>query len=125
MQIKIIIGVIVTIVLSVLLSLGAGHYNSLRKAAAENEHRGGVLTATTAGVEVGQQNDAEQARTDAGIAQGRQEFVVRLEEGKRNEPDTAVRADRPVPASVRAAYSERRRARERLGCAGGQCEEGR
>lgn len=125
MQIKIIIGLIVTVVLSVLLTLGGNHYMSLRKAAAENEHKAGVLVATSHGVEVGAANDIEQRETEAAVTQARQEFTIRVQEAKRNEPQTADRADRPVPGSVRAAYRERRLARERRGCAGDECEAGR
>lgn len=120
-QTKIIVGLIVTVVLSVLLTLLANHYNDLRNAAAQNELRGAVLKSTTAGVQVGVDNEAARDADASATAGARENFVITLQEGRRNDPEIADRADRAVPDRVRDAYRARRLARERSGCPGGEC----
>lgn len=121
-RIELIIGLVVAILLAVGLTLFASHYMSLEKAAAQNELRGGVLESASAGVEEGQRIDDHQAEIDSGLAQGRERFNNVISEAETHEPQTASRAATRVPDSVRNAYRERRLARERLGCAGQQCQ---
>jgi hypothetical protein len=113
------------IVIAVLLSYGAQHYIGLQRAAAQNEVRGGVMTSTADGIERSGEIDQAQQAYNQGLAQARSEFERSLQEASRNEPSTRINADSANPDSVRAAARARRLARERLGCAGQQCEEGR
>lgn len=121
-QTKFFVGLVLAVLLAVGVSVSVNHYVDLRKASAQNEIRQGVLTATTAGVEVGVNNQREQDDIDSAIAKGARDFTITLQEAKRNDPTTADRAVRPVPDSVRNAYRQRRLARERSGCAGSECE---
>lgn len=99
-------------------------YNTVigwKEAAQQNVSRGNTMTATSGIVADGAKADAQRADVDTGIAQGRDNFNTNYQEAKRNEPETAARADRSVPDSVRNAYRARRLARERLGCIGSEC----
>jgi len=118
---ELIIGLVISILLTVAITLFAGHYRELQKDAAVGKLRGGVLESTSAGVEQGVKIDQEQARQEQGIAAARDQFQNSKQKAKDNEPETASRSVRPVPDSVRAAYRERRLARERLGCTGSEC----
>jgi len=113
----------VLVVLLVVLAVLIVRYRQGREAVVLSENRGAVLENTSAGVREGGVIDNEQAERDAGLAAGRERFQQAKREAIRNEPQTADRADRPVPDSVRDAFRERRRARERLGCAGRECGE--
>lgn len=93
-----------------------------REAAQQNEQRGRTITATSGIINDGSKADADRTTTDTGISQGRQEFHDNQQEAKRNEPETAARADRAVPASVRNNFRARRLARERSGCVGDECQ---
>ena len=124
-QAELIVGLLIAVILAVAISLAGGHYLSLQKQAAVGQQRGGVLESTSQGVAEGERIEAVQEAYNQGLQAGRQTFHETKEEAKRNEPQTAERAIRTVPPSVRNAYRERRRARERLGCAGSECEEGR
>lgn len=119
--IRMIISIVVAALLGVAITLFAAHYNSLKSAAAQNESRGVILENTSAGVADGQANAEEQAKVDTAINEARNGFNNRIDEVIRNEPKTAVRSSTAVPDSVRSAYAERRRARERSGCAGAEC----
>jgi hypothetical protein len=125
LEMQVIAGLIIAVLLAVGISLWGSHYMNLQREAALAKTRAGVLTTTSQGVADGTRIDQAQATTNAALAQGRETFHVTIQEAKRNEPETANRAVRPVPDSVRNAAAERRRARERLGCAGGECDEGR
>jgi hypothetical protein len=122
-QARVILALIVAIALSVGITLFGADYHRLRNAAAQNEQRGGVITATDAGIKQGESIDAAQDIYQRGLADARAGFQQTKSEAQRNEPETAARAVRPVPDSVRNAYRERRRARERLGCTARECRE--
>lgn len=92
-----------------------------KEAAEQNKSRGNTMTATSGILADGAKADAQRDGVDTGIAQGRDDFNNNYQEAKRNEPETAARADRSVPDSVRNAYRARRLARERLGCIGSEC----
>lgn len=92
-----------------------------REGAQVGEQRGRTATATSGIINDGTKADAQRDTVDTGIAQGRDKFNDNYQEAKRNEPETAARADRSVPVSVRNAYRARRLARERLGCIGSEC----
>lgn len=122
LQLEVVIGLIVAVVLAVALSLGANHYMSLREAAAQNEQRGQVLQTTSGIIKDADTTATQRQQEQAQVATGRIDFHATIEEAKRNEPETADRATRTVPASVRNAYRERRLARERLGRASERSE---
>lgn len=87
--------------------------NNLQNKAALADQRGKVIEATVGVTEDGAKDDAQRAKVETGVTTGREEFKATTEKAKRDEPATAARADRPVPASVRNAYRARRLARER------------
>ena len=118
---KFYIGLIVAVVLSVVVSLFAGHYRRLQEGSVLGQQRGQVLENTSAGVEESIDIDEFNAGYNAALSANRTAFQQAKQEAIRNEPATASRAVRPVPDSVRNAFRERRRARERLGCAGREC----
>lgn len=120
-QIELYAGLLLAVIVSVGVSLFAGHYRELQRAAATNELRGGVLTNASAGINRGVDIDNFLSSNDVVIGTGREAFTHTIAEAKRHEPEVADRADRPVPASVRNAYRERRLARERRGCPAGEC----
>ena len=93
-----------------------------KAAADQNEARGRTLESTSGITADGAKADEDRDKTDAGVAAGRDDFNNSTEEDRRNEPETAVRDTGNVPASRMRAFRERRLARERLGCAGEQCE---
>jgi len=120
-RIEIIIGLTVAVILSVGVSLFARDYMDAKRAQAQNEQRGRVLINATAGIERGVDVDAFLSNNDVVIGTGRETFNRTMQEARRHEPETAARADRAVPVSVRNAYRERRLARERRGCTGSEC----
>jgi len=120
-SVKIIGSVVTAIILALLVIIAVGSIQSLRNAAAVGEQRGGVLGSASEGVAQGVKIDQEQQRESVVISAGRDTFQRTKSEAIRNEPTTADRATRAVPDSVRQAYRDRRRARERLGCAGSEC----
>lgn len=122
-QIKLAVILLVAVILSVGVTLFTGHYRELTRAAEQNEQRAGVLANASAGIEDGVDIDAFLSSNQVVIGTGRNNFQRAKQEAIRNEPETADRADRAVPDSVRRAYRERRIARERRGCAGGQCQQ--
>lgn len=115
LQIEVIIGLIVAVVLAVVLSIFAGHYMKLRDTAAQGVIDERKLETTSSVIADSDEAATERQRVDTGVTEARGTFQNQVAEAKRNEPDTASRATRPVPASVRNAYRERRLARERLG----------
>lgn len=68
--------------------------------------------------------DEDRSNVDYAVGQGRDAFRQSYQGAKANEPEVADHASRAVPLSVRRAFRERRLARERSGCAGGECKEG-
>lgn len=108
--------------LAVALGAGAMYVSNLREASALSEQRGTTLQTTSAVIDDGTIADQAQAAVVQGIAAGRDQFNNTYSEAKRNEPTVADRANRPVPASVRNAYRERRLARERYGCVRSECQ---
>ena len=95
-----------------------------REAAQVNERRGDKIIATEGIMNDGAKADADRADDDSAVSTGRETYHNAKEEAKRNEPETADRAMRTVPASVRNAFRARRLARERLDCAGDECQAG-
>lgn len=86
------------------------------------EVQGRTLEATSGIIGDGTKADQERATTDAGLAAAREDFNRRYQEDKQNDPETAARASTRNTVRVRNNFRERRLARERLGCAGRQCE---
>lgn len=117
------IGLALALALGVGVALFGAHYRQLQNAAGQNEQRGAVIENTSAGIADGVEIDMERARLDALMASNRDDFQRAKTEAKRNEPETATRATRAVPDSVRAAFRERRLARERRGCTGDECRQ--
>lgn len=93
-----------------------------REGAQQNEQRGRTMQATTDIAKDGAKADEQRLFIDVGLLEARARFNQQLEEDKANEPEVAERADRTVPSSRLRAFRERRLARERLGCAGEQCQ---
>lgn len=120
---KFYIGLGAALLLGVGVAMFGAHYRELQHSAQQNENRGQVLTNASAGVQEGTDIDEFKAGYNAALAANRSAFQQAKQEAIRNEPETATRAVRNVPDSVRNAYRERRRARERLGCAGGECRQ--
>ena len=123
MNIRIVLALILTAAIAVGCVLGFQQITAWRSAAIQNEQRGGVMVSTDAGIKQGENIDALQEAYNRGLSDGRDMIQQTKDEAKRNEPETAARAVRNVPVSVRNAYSERRRARERLGCTARECRE--
>ena len=120
-RIELIAACIAAVLLAVAISMVGNWYMLAQKA----KSRGDVLNNASAGVVAGVLSDKAGQAIDNGVAAGRAEFHDTKEKAKRNEPTTLQRANASVPVSVRNAYSARRRARERLGCAGSECAKGR
>lgn len=121
MQAQVVVMLIVAIVIAVSLSLFGADYVATKRAAAVGVQRGGTLEAASLAIYDGTQAEADRTRITQGLDLGSITFRYQLDEAQRNEPETAERADRTVPVSVRNAYRDRRRARERLGCVGSEC----
>lgn len=79
---------------------------------------------TTVTINEGVVAEAARKAYELGVNKARDEFKQQQAEDKRNDPETAARADRVVPRSVRNNFQKRRAARERLGCPSGECAEG-
>lgn len=116
------IKLILAVALGCALLWGGQKVLSWREAAQQGEQRGRTMEATTGIAQDGAKADADRVATGTGVAQGRDQFNHDYDEGVRNEPETAARADRAVPQRVRDSFRERRRSRERLGCAGDECQ---
>lgn len=117
----------IAVLVAVVLTYFVNDYREAKRNAAIGEQRGEVLANTSAGVADGVTAAEVQAAIDAAIASGRSGYNQSTAEARRNEPTTAARDARPVPDSRLRAFRERRLARERRGCAGGerqgeQCE---
>lgn len=120
--IKFWIGLIAAIGLSVGATLFFQHYQSLVAAASLAEVRKGTATNTSATVIDGQAADSAAQRVEFVLTDSRDTFNHNQSKAKANEPETAQRANRVVPVSVRNNFKQRRLARERLGCVPGECE---
>ena len=123
MNINQVAGLIFAVVLAVALTFFGLDYRAAKQGAAQNENRGMVMVATDETLRDGAVADTQRDRIDHVVVQAGQTFDQSMQEAYQNEPETRTRGDRPVPDSVRNAYRERRRARERLGCAGGECRQ--
>lgn len=123
-DIRVIIGLIVTLLIAVGLTIGGQKVLSWREGALQNETKKETLKAASGIIEDGAKADKQRATVDQAVGEGRGQFIYDYQGAMRNEPETAARADRPVPDSVRKAFRARRLARERSGCAGEQCREG-
>lgn len=121
-RIKIAVGLVVAVGLGVAVTLAGNHYRGLLREAEAGRQRALVLKAVDAGVSERVEIDEFLTGYRMATEAGRREFRIIIDEAKRNEPETAARADRPVPDSVRRAYRERRYSRERSGCAGDECK---
>lgn len=86
------------------------------------EVQGRTLEATSGILGDGTKADAERAATDTGLAAGREAYQRQYEEDKRHDPETAARASTRNTVRVRNNFRERRLRRERLGCAGSECQ---
>lgn len=126
---KILAAIITAVALAVGATLGVQQILSWKAGAELAVQQQGTMQA---GADIQAKGDeASSARTesDAGVATGRDNFNQATDEDRRNEPETAARDDRNVPASRLRAFQERRANREkhasdRLGRAGVQREEG-
>ena len=116
------IKLIIAVAVGALLLFAGNKVLEWKAGAEQNESRGRTMEATSGITADGAKADADRGKTDAGLSAGRDTFNNATEEDRRNEPETAARDDRGVPASRLRAFRERRLARERLGCAGEQCE---
>lgn len=123
-DIKVIIGLIVTILITVGLIIGGQTVMSWKKGYEQNQINTGKLESTSGIISDGAKADEDRSDVDQTVDQARDQFNDNYRGAMQNEPETAARADRPVPDSVRDAFRQRRIARERSGCAGQQCGEG-
>jgi len=95
-----------------------------REGAQAGEQLRRTATAISGIINDGAEADAQRDTVDMGIARGRDKFNNDYQEAKLNEPETAARAARVVPVSVRNAFRARRLARERSACPDGRCVQG-
>lgn len=123
-DIKLIIGLAVAIALSVGASLFWNHYSDLVTASKLSEARKETAINTTATIDDGVVAEKVAQEVARVLSTNRTTFTDNQTKAKANEPETASRAVRTVPVSVRNNYAERRRARERLGCVRVECETG-
>jgi uncharacterized membrane protein YraQ (UPF0718 family) len=119
---KFIIGLVVAILLSVAVSYFWQDYRSAKQAELQNVSRGRVLENTSATIDDGAIAEAVAEEVDRVLSSSRTEFTDNQTKAKANEPETAHRATRTVPVSVRNNFKQRRLARERFGCVPGECE---
>lgn len=101
--------------------LAYNHYQAIKAEAQAGRQHKTVLGTASGVVTDGAAADRSSAAVDQAVAGAADAFANAIEEAKRNEPETARRADGLVPDSVRNAYRERRLARERSGCVSGEC----
>ena len=118
------------IVLFVLMALvvfagvfGITKVKSWYEASQQNAQRGQVLETTGGMIDDGEVADTKRDTVDTGLGVAREDYQKQYQEDKRHEPEVASRAARVVPQRVRDNFRARRLARERLGCAGEQCQE--
>lgn len=121
MNVRIVLWLIVALVLGVGMTTAYNHYMNLRDKAQLADSRGTVLETASGTMADGAVADQSAAAVETAVAGAADAFANAINEAKRNEPETADRADRRVPDSVRAAYRARRLARERSGCVQGEC----
>ena len=122
-QVKIIAALVTAILLSIFVTIGAQQVMSWKhgaEAGAQRKQTAGAASAITTAQPVYQD---QQHSLDQGIAQGRNTFHDDMEKARNEDPDLRTRATAPVNDRVRDAFRKRRLARERLGCAGDECQE--
>ena len=113
------------IVLVVIVGFGVFGISTVKRwydASKVAEVQGRTLEATSGILGDGTKADAERAATDTGLAAGREAYQRQYEEDKRHDPETAARASTRNTVRVRNNFRERRLRRERLGCAGSECQ---
>lgn len=115
MQAKAIIGLIVAIFVSVGVSIFLQDYITAKRDAELAVSRKDTATNTVATVDDGVAADKIAAAVEGVLTDSREQFQQNQQKAKANEPETADRATRPVPRSVRNNFKERRLARERSG----------
>lgn len=102
--------------------LGGQQILSWKRAAEQNETRGGVIVTTEGIQNDGAAADADRAATDYVVDDAANTFRETTARDRINEPQTATRDAALVPASRLRAFHARRLARERSDCVGEQCE---
>ena len=112
------------ILIAVGVSVMMDNYNDGQRAEAIVEETKPIVANTDTTIQEGLVEETARKAYELGVANARQEFKQQQAEDKRNEPETAARADRAVPRSVLNNFAKRRAARERLACPQGQCAEG-
>lgn len=117
---RILISVIVTIVLVVTVIIGSQQIMRWRADAAQNKTRGGVIEATSGIIDDASHAREERTTDDGGVIAARVNYGRSAQEARTNEPSTRTYGAQPVPRSLRDLARERRLARERLGCVGGE-----
>lgn len=120
---KFYIGLVLAVVLAVVVSLFAGEYRSGQEAKMVADQQVRTMQSTSAGVSEGLRIDEFQAGFNMAQQANRNAFQQSKNEAIAREPETAARATRTVPDSVRNAYRARRIARERSGCVGVECQQ--
>lgn len=113
MPIKTIVYLVVAALTIVVLTFGVSDYMRLRKAAAQNELRGQVITTTAHAVVDGDKADEQRVAVDVSVRDARSAYSDNLEKAKHDDPNIASRIDRVVPDRLRELARERRLARER------------
>lgn len=123
-DIRVIISLIVTILITLALALGSQTVMSWKRGYEQNQVNTRKLESTSEIISDGAKADEDRSGVDQAINQARDQFNEHYHGAMKNEPETAARADRSVPDGVSKAFRARRLARERSGCAGQQCESG-
>jgi cytochrome c-type biogenesis protein CcmE len=112
-QVEMLIAVAVALILAVVISVGTGHYLSLREKAAEAELQHGKIVSTDGIIKDGAESDERRQRVEIAVTDGRVRYREDYEREKANDPAFAERADSVVDQRVRDAARARRLARER------------
>lgn len=123
-DIRVIIGLIVTLLIAIALTIGGQKVLSWREGALQNETKKETFKAASGIIEDGAKADEQRDTVDQAVGEGRGQFIYDYQGAMRNEPETAARADTVLRDGVRNAFRARRLARERSGCTGEQCEQG-
>lgn len=120
-QILQVVYIAAALVLGIAITIFADHYQRLKESAVQNVQREGILVNTSAAAIDAELNAQRQYEIEEGLRKAADQFNRRIQEANRNDAPTATRSSAAIPSGLRDAYSERRRARERLGCAGADC----
>lgn len=113
MKTDLLVGLVATVILAVLFVLGFNYYATAQRNKWKAEVREQAIEVTRDALKAAKPVDVQRAVIDAAPQVPRVVFLETMTEAKKNDPQVADRADSAVPASVRAAYRERRIARER------------